>query len=145
MLLSYRVKRIIKRVIYELKKWGFSEFHSFNFDTNRPLPKHGIDILGDLMPQIAALARESGGMIRITDGTLLGLERDGCLIPHDNDLDFDIVGVDPSILYDFARAKNWTIGRSVIFKRKIQQLAFFDKDEIIYDFIFWHKNGSFYS
>jgi hypothetical protein len=144
MQLSYRVKRIIKRVIYGLKKWGFSEFHSFYFDTNRPLPNHGIDILRDIMPQIVALAREPGSVIRITDGTLLGLERDGFLIPHDNDLDFDVVGVDPSILYDFARAKNWTLGRSVAFKREIQQLAFFDEDEIIYDFIFWNKNGSFY-
>ena len=145
MSLHYKTKRIIKLIIFKLKKWGFTEFHCFNFDTDNPLPKHGIYVLKDLMPQITALAIDSAGMIRITDGTLLGLERDGFLIPHDNDLDFDTVGVDPSILYKFASNKNWTIGRSVIFNGKIQQLVFFDKDAIIYDFIFWHKNGSFYS
>lgn len=145
MLLSYEIKKIIKLLIYELKKWGFSEFHSFPFDSNKPLPKHSIELLVDVMPEISALSNDSGGLIRITDGTLLGLERDGSLIPHDNDFDFDVVGVNPSILFEFAMAKNWTIGRSVAFKREIQQLAFFDENEIIYDFIFWKKNGSFYS
>lgn len=83
---------------------------------------------------------------RISDGTLLGIVRDKKIIGHDNDFDFDVSYEPEAIdrIMSYASDKNWKLGCKVMYRRKIQQLCFYDEDAFIYDFIIWHPGLRFY-
>ena len=137
------IKRRIKWLIFYLNIKRYRAFHDFAFDIACPMPTKNRtkvlkSVLSDLSKEIANF--------RVSDGTLLGLLRDGDIIKHDNDFDFD-VEFSPkaeNLVRSYAKQKKWSIGRVVYFRGKLQQLSFFDNKKFIYDFIFWYPGDRFY-
>jgi hypothetical protein len=119
----------------------YEEFQVIPFNHNKPLPPNSeyrlSRILEDLSDEL---------VMRPSDGTLLGLLRDNKFIAHDNDLDFDVLYAEHSdkVILDYAEKNRWVIGRKVVKNGLIQQLTFYDYDQIIYDFILWHDQVPFY-
>ena len=72
--------------------------------------------------------------------------RDGEIIKHDNDFDFDLEfsTISEQIINSYALENNWKVGRKVFFKGRLQQLCFYDNQKFLYDFIFWYKGDRFY-
>lgn len=119
------------------QKW----FHDFSFDIMKPLPPATSlklkFVLDKLQPKIKHF--------RISDGTLLGIYRDRKLIPHDNDLDFDVEYANQNLLKikQLACDEAWTLGRHVKYHGITQQLTYYDEEHVIFDFIFWRSDGVF--
>ena len=101
----------------------------------KPLHSSAGDKLKDLLRYFENC---SDIVVRISDGSLLGILRDGKLIEHDNDIDFDLIWSKRSekIIKKLSQDKNWKLIRKVKYKGRIQQLSYYDDLEIIYDFIF---------
>ena len=112
------IKRRIKWLIFYLNIKRYRAFHDFAFDIACPMPTKNRtkvlkSVLSDLSKEIANF--------RVSDGTLLGLLRDGDIIKHDNDFDFD-VEFSPkaeNLVRSYAKQKKWSIGRVVYFRGKL--------------------------
>lgn len=135
--------RVLVGMISAVIRWirsGFTlfEFHRFNFDISRPLPEgsFGVMVRGcDLLSQYQA-------NYRITDGSALGLYREGRFIPHDNDIDIDVLDCNniSSIIKAFLK-RGFSIGRLVYFKGSIQQVVFFNNNDVLFDILFWRSSA----
>lgn len=143
-LLKYNlnIKKFLKKVKYRLSYFkNYREYHNFDFDIHLSNTENTYleinKINSKLLPKLTNA--------RFSDGTLLGLIRDGCLIPHDNDVDIDVEysSKNVSVILDFAKNLNWILGRKVEYFDRIQQLTFYDEHEDIYDFIFWSVDNRF--
>lgn len=90
-------------------------------------------------------ALESIGVkYQVTDGTALGFYREGGFIPYDTDIDIDILadGVNTEDIEDlFENKLHMVIGRKLLYKGKIQQLVYYNMDEVVFDMIFWYPDG----
>jgi len=143
--MNFRIKNLIKRYVKLLlfvaspakQKW----FHDFYFDIMKPLPPSAELKLNLVLNELQNEIKH----FRISDGTLLGLFRDERLIPHDNDFDFDVEFNSGNIkkIYQLAYQQEWTLGRHVKYHGRTQQLTFYDKECVIFDFIFWHTDSMF--
>lgn len=82
----------------------------------------------------------------LTDGTALGLYREGKYIQHDTDIDVDIIGEYDLYLIEkkFRDKLHMNLGRKLFYKNLLQQLVFYTDDEIIFDMVFWRKEGDYY-
>ena len=131
----------IKRILFTLNFRRFKEFHSLPFDINKPLLPSAFSKLQKVNDELITRLENA----RISDGTLLGLLRDKILIPHDNDIDFDVEYNEYNLIQiqNYARIRKWTLGRQVVYCSRIQQLLFYDKDGEIFDFIFWSIDDRF--
>jgi hypothetical protein len=115
-----------------------SEFHYFPFDTTKPMPKGAEDV----MVRLCDILEEMGIRYRITDGTVLGLYRDKGFIPHDNDIDVDVLDcADVTEIEVRMRSAGMKLGRRVSQSGKIQQLTYYDNNFIIFDLIFWFSES----
>ena len=83
--------------------------------------------------------------VRVSDGTLLGILREKKLIDHDNDIDFDVEWNEEAEqnIKLIAKKYNWKMIRKVFYNHKVQQLTYFDSEEVIFDFIFWSTDERF--
>lgn len=115
------------------------EFHKFSFDISTPLPKAAVET----MHKGCDLLRNAGENFRITDGTALGIYRDGKFIDHDNDIDVDLLDCrDVGKLILTFLHNGFSIGRFVYTHKHVQQIVFFDKSNVIFDIVFWRTAGS---
>ena len=115
-----------------------SEFHYFPFDINRPLPVGAAGLMDQLCGALEGLSVH----YRVTDGTVLGLHRDKGFIPHDNDIDIDVLDCsDPARLHRCMRSRGMHLGRRVYRHGQIQQLAYYSDNQIIFDMAFWYRDG----
>ena len=135
-----KLRHLIKDYLFVLKHGKFVEFHSFPFDTNQKLPNGAEKV----MEKCCNIIKKLGVDYRLTDGTILGLYRDGDFIPHDNDIDIDIIG--DSKVKDIE--KNFTklgmkLGRKVIYKGKVQQFIYYTSEHIIIDIVVWRQKNNF--
>jgi len=87
--------------------------------------------------------KEKEIVIRYSDGSLLGLLRDGKFIEHDNDVDFDVLHSESAVyeIKNLAIRSKWKKVREVVYHNKVQQLTYIDGSNVIYDFIFWIGNN----
>ena len=135
-------KILFHSFIFLLNPKSFKEYQFAPFDILKPLHTTAGDKLKDLLRYFENC---SDIEVRISDGSLLGILRDGKLIEHDNDIDFDLVWSKRSekIIKKLSQDKNWKLIRKVTYKGRIQQLSYYDDLEIIYDFIFWSLDERF--
>ena len=137
------LKRQIKWLIFFLNLRKYRAFHDFPFDITQPLP---IQNRSAVLKSVISDISKKIPNFRISDGTLLGLLRDGEIIKHDNDFDFDLAfsPISEQVINSYALENNWKVGRKVFFKGRLQQLCFYDNQKFLYDFIFWYKGDRFY-
>lgn len=136
-----QIKRTIKLILFTASPAKQKWFHDFHFDIMTPLPKSAALKLKSVLDRLQNEIK----YFRISDGTLLGLFRDGKLISHDNDFDFDVEFNSRNIqkIYQLAHEKAWTLGRHVKYHGRTQQLTFYDEERVIFDFIFWQTDSMF--
>ncbi len=120
----------------------FAEFRAirfFPFDHNQPLPAGS----GKVMEKCCRALDGLGINYRLTDGTVLGLHRQGCFIPHDNDIDVDVLDFnDFEQIHLIMKSLGLRLGRKAVYKHKVQQLVYFSDDHVVFDMIFWRSSGS---
>ena len=117
---------------------GGTEFNYFPFDIHRPLPDEAINIMNEL----CLLVESTRSSYRLTDGTFLGLYREGKFIDHDNDIDIDILGnAEFESLHQKMIDNGMILGRRVFKDGLIQQAAYYNSDHIIFDILFWYEDG----
>jgi hypothetical protein len=136
------LRRLRALTIYYLSlitKRDFIEYHSFPFNTWQKMPK-GAELV---MEQCCKVLESENMVYRLTDGTVLGLYREGRFIEHDNDIDVDVLGDNQLIeLTGLLINSGLKLGRKVIYKGRIQQLVFFTKNHTIFDIVVWHKQNN---
>ena len=130
----------------KLFSWLFKhiEYHNFPFQEFQPLSNRA----NEKIAEYCKYFEDNSVNYVVSWGTALGLYRDGCIIPHDTDIDVDILDYsNPSkIIHDF-KGKGWILGRYVshknqyVARKKVQQLTFYDSDNIIYDMLLWYDTG----
>ena len=127
---------------YYLNFKSYKEYQLSPINILKPLNNLAIERLNNLLIYFKSCPEI---VIRISDGSLLGILRDGKLIEHDNDIDFDIVWSKNSLklIKNLSVKKRWKLIRQVSYKGRIQQLTYYDDLEIIYDFIFWSIDERF--
>lgn len=120
-------------------RFGFWDELHIPFNHNAPMPPGGIQV----MERCCTALEELNLNYFLTDGTLLGLIREGRFIPHDNDIDVNIIGEAEfkEIHSMFLRKLGMTLGRKTMYRRRIQQLIYYTADRIIFDMVFWKVDG----
>ena len=126
----------LNRTLLQFRNWirGYSDFYSFPFDVSIPLNQYAEQVLDEA----GAILDRLGVIYFVCDGTILGIVRDGRLIPHDNDIDVAVaceVNLD-QVISEFA-SKGYMVGRKVFYRGKIQQLIFYSAQQVIFDICFW--------
>ena len=115
------------------------EFHRFSFDISNPLPEGAIGT----MLKGRHLLNTANMDFRFTDGTALGFYREGNFIAHDNDIDVDLLDCNDTVKLMVLFLKGgFSIGRFVFTNGRVQQIAFFDKSNIVFDIVFWWSDHS---
>lgn len=76
-------------------------------------------------------------------GTALGIFRENRLIPHDNDLDIDLLDYpDYELVIRLLELIGLRLQIKVFYRKKIQQLVFLSQDNIPLDIVFWVRKGN---
>lgn len=131
-----QLQGLSQRFSYRLR--GYIDYYYFPFDVSRPLNEHAHKVL----LECTQLLRLKNVNYFLCDGTILGIYRDGRLIPHDNDIDVAIFGdFNVDVLKKSFMEMGYSVGRELYFKNKIQQLTIFSKEEVIFDMCFWRDQG----
>ena len=136
------LKSLIHYSVFLLNPRDFKEYQFAPFNIFKPLHSSSVERLKDLLVYFENF---SDLKIRISDGSLLGILREGKLIEHDNDIDFDLIWSKKSeiLIQQASKDFGWKLIRKVKYKGRIQQLSYYDDLEIIYDFIFWSLDERF--
>jgi phosphorylcholine metabolism protein LicD len=132
--------RKIQFLYQSTMKKGFCEYHSFPFDTLLPLPK-GADLV---MIKGCELIEDCNINYRLTDGTVLGLYREKKFIAHDNDIDIDVFNCDENKIQKLIalfKSKGFIVGRVAKFNKKTHQVIFYDRNNTLFDILFWYKDN----
>jgi hypothetical protein len=131
-----RLKALTIYYMSLIAKRDFVEYHSFPFNTLKKMPK-GSEIV---MEQCCNILESTDIIYRLADGTALGLYREGEFIPHDNDIDVEVLG-DAQLerIVQLFINSGMRLGRKVIYKGRIQQLIFYTESHTIFDIVVWHK------
>jgi hypothetical protein len=81
----------------------------------------------------------------ISAGTALGLYRDFDLIPHDTDIDVEILGSDVNSFDEIIKVfkdNDFILCRDTVYKDKYMQLAFYDRSwAVVYDIYIYYDEG----
>jgi len=136
-MMRFLIKKIIKQMLFLLRKNDdFREYHHFPFDTNKPLPPNADNVMRLCCELLESLAIK----YRLTDGTILGLYRQGSFIPHDTDIDVDVLDFyNIEKLHTSMKKQSMKLGRKAIYKKKVQQLVYYSNDNVIFDIVFWYS------
>lgn len=129
---------IINYVSYFVLRYkDFRVFHYFPFNANDRMPQGAHLTMSLCCRELEKLSLN----YRLADGTILGLYRQGDFIIHDNDIDIDILDFENFDLLQ-ARMKKigMKLGRKVVYKKHVHQLAYYNKDHVVFDMIFWYSD-----
>ena len=135
------LKRFIKKIFFYINKLLRKEFYAFDhfpFDSMQAMNSQNAE---KALIETSLWLAKMRVRYRITDGTILGLYRNHAFIPHDNDIDIDILDPEnlPTLINSFRTELKYRIGRIAVFNGKIQQIAFYNSDNIIVDLIIWQS------
>jgi hypothetical protein len=120
------------------KKYWFDIYHCFPFDTNQAMPTGAIKV----MEEGCGIIEGEGYKYTLADGTLLGAFRNQGFIPHDTDIDINIIGeLDCDPLKKKFADQGMKLGRIAWYKNKLQQMIFYDENNIIFDICIWRQKG----
>ena len=132
--------RTFKYINFCLSNNKFKDFFDFPFDAQLKMPMEASNTLIEGV----SILEKLGLTFRLTDGTALGLYRNGKFISHDHDIDVDVLVGSPQdvkLIKKMFRKHKYKIGRIVVFDGKIQQLIFYNKHQVIFDIPFWYAKG----
>lgn len=128
----------IKYWMQVIMKNEYIDYLCFPFDINTPMPKSAVEVMKNGCQILKNLNIE----FCLADGTLLGIYRDGRLIPHDTDIDVTVLH--PINTLDIERQfkkHGFKIGRKVTVLGEVQQLVFYSPDNVLFDIIFYSRIG----
>lgn len=132
------LKYIIKRLLFKLNfSNDFREFMALYVEKR---------VLNDSdiakMSKCCNILKSCNFSYRLTDGTALGLYREGGFIKHDDDIDIDILNPTAKQIQELLTQIDMKIGREVYYNKKLQQIAFYDNEGFIFDLVFWYEDDS---
>ncbi|MCX5679369.1 MAG: LicD family protein [Candidatus Omnitrophica bacterium] len=135
----YIMKGMARYILYLiLGNRRFRAFDSFPFNPNQPMPEWAPQI----MAKCCEALEKNNIRYRLADGTILGLYRQGGFIVHDNDIDVDILDFQNiKLLQASMKRLGMRLGRKAVYEKQVQQLAYYSKENVIFDMIFWYSNG----
>ena len=139
MLLYYirYARKKIKFFIQRRAKKKFLLYHLFPFNTLKVRLK---DEDAYELHNICEMLDKHGIRYRLTDGVALGFYREHHFIRHDTDLDFDLMDFDSlETLKEQMKNRGYKIGREVYYDSQIQQIVFYNKNQLIVDFSIWYR------
>lgn len=118
---------------------GFIEFSYFPFNSLQPLRSGALEVLAAVSTDLHS--RDVRAFV--SDGTLLGLVRDGNLIAHDNDLDFVVLGLGQHrAIRKIMKQNGLQLASLSRLGARVYHMSFFDEAEHIVDFTFYEQVGS---
>ncbi len=133
------ILKYINFVRMRLFRKSFSYYQHFPFNTSDRLPPNSeLELI-----EACSLLRKLDVPFRVTDGTALGLIREGKFIQHDNDLDLDILprqGQEERTFKAIQRAfeqNGYRVGRIVRYCSIPQQLIVYNDRSVLVDLLFW--------
>ncbi len=134
---SFEVSRIDFKALRTKSLLSYNDYLHFDFDITQPMNENAIPV----MKEGYTILENLGINACLADGTLLGVYRDKRLIPHDTDIDIEVMHPcdTDSIIREFT-LKGYKIGRMVTIYGKVQQLVF-HKHHILFDIIFYTQHG----
>lgn len=133
-----KIRSFLRKQFYRVR--GFQHFFDIPFDTTSPLPNDALPTLQSLCELLKSIDAE----FFLRDGTLLGIVRDGRLIPHDSDIDVGVVGLGKSReILSLLKTYGWKLGQSVRFRGQYWHLTFTTETQCIVDITFFrtHQEG----
>ncbi len=131
------LKYLIKRILFKLSfSKQFREFMAL-YVAKRALNETDVA----KMNRCCKIVEKCDFNYRLTDGTALGLYREGGFIKHDDDIDIDILNANKKHIKLLRKELNMKVGREVLYNNQIQQIAFYDGEGFIFDVVFWYGNG----
>lgn len=120
---------------------AYIEYSYFPFDSSQPLTPGALETLSDVSKSLHNL----NAPCFVSDGTLLGLVRDGRLIPHDNDLDFVVLGIRHQwSVRQIMRQKGFKIASLSRLGSHVYHMSFFNDAQHIVDFTLFEDAGDSY-
>jgi hypothetical protein len=138
--ITFFVKKAIKMLNFIVSSnFDFREFHQFPFDYNKPLCHSAHEEMSLCCRVLESLKIN----YRLTDGTILGIYRQGHFIPHDSDIDVDILDYenDFEVIHEKMTQAGMRLGRKVFYKKKLQQVVYYSGNKVVFDMVFWYSKG----
>lgn len=119
---------------------GYDDYFNIPFSLLNPLPKTAEKVMDVCCRQL-----EMNGIVYyVSEGTALGFYREGGFIKHDDDIDVAIPverELDENLLIKlFVNDLGMQIGRKLTYWGKLQQLACYDADNVLFDMCFYWKD-----
>lgn len=118
--------------------YGYYDYFNFPFNISKPMPSNAVEILEKGCKILESLNINYS----LADGTLLGIIRDNQLIPHDTDIDINVLHpVDTKIIENEFIKYGFKVGRRARACGKVQQLVFYSENEVLFDILFYTQIG----
>lgn len=119
---------------------GYDDYFNIPFSLLDPLPKSAEKVMDVCCRQL----ERKGIVYYVFEGTALGFYREGGFIKHDDDIDVAIPverELDEGLLIKlFVDDLGMHIGRKLTYRGKLQQLACYDDDNVLFDMCFFWKD-----
>lgn len=116
----------------------FQHDYTIDFDVTVPLPEGATRIL----EEVVGALREVGVDAIVAEGTLLGLVRDGRLIPHDTDLDLYVVDPSNAVkVVHYLESRGWIVGQHARIGSVSTHVTLFNADRVLLDLTFFEQVG----
>lgn len=119
---------------------GYDDYFNIPFSLLNPLPKSAEKVMDACCRKLEM----KGIAYYVYDGTALGFYREGGFIKHDDDIDIAIPverELDEKLLIKlFVDDLGMHIGRKLTYRGRLQQLACYDDDHVLFDMCFFWKS-----